>query len=66
MFLDVTHQHSDKKYGFHSRVVAQKISSRGSRHAPRQNPKMAIVTNTPTHPWAELQPHQDHDHDILR
>jgi len=35
MFLDVTHQHSDKN-GFH-RVVAQKNSSRGSRPAPRQN-----------------------------
>jgi len=35
VFLDVTHQHSDKN-GFH-RVVAQFFSSRGSRPAPRQN-----------------------------
>ena len=48
MFLDVTHQHSDKN-GFH-RVVAHFFL----RGAPAPHPaKMAIVTS-PAHPWPEL------------
>ena len=44
MFLDVTHQHSDKN-GFH-RVVAQKISFAGL--PPRTPPKWQLLGRQPT------------------